>query len=286
MDIAVIGGDRRIACMVPIFQEKGYQVISYGTWDWEENKEQEKGLLYARSLKEAVASAEVIVGGIPFEADGRIASGKELPDMRLTELERCLRKKQKVFGGVLPESLISRCEKREIGCYDFMKEESLSIFNAIATAEGTILEAMKNKGTNIHKSKSLVLGYGRCGKVLADKLKGLSASVTVLSRNPKERAYAGALGLDAIGPGELKQEIHAFEYIYNTIPAMVVTKELLAHTRKDVLIIDIASKRGGTDFTAADLMGRRALHCLGLPGKYAGISSAGSMVEYVIQKAF
>ena len=60
-----------------------------------------------------------------------------------------------------------------------MKDESIAVFNAVATAEGAILEAMLHKQTNIHHSRTLVLGYGRCGKVLSEKLKGLSAHVTV-----------------------------------------------------------------------------------------------------------
>ena len=60
-----------------------------------------------------------------------------------------------------------------------MKMDDVAIYNAIATAEGAIMEAIKMQPINLHKSRCLVLGYGRCAKVLAAKLKGMDAQVTV-----------------------------------------------------------------------------------------------------------
>ena len=108
------------------------------------------------------------------------------------------RKCHKIFGGIIPEAFHQECSERGIACYDFMKEESIAVFNAIATAEGAILEALLHKQTNIHQSKTLVLGYGRCGKVLCGKLKGLSAHVTVCANNSLELALAEAFGLDVL----------------------------------------------------------------------------------------
>ena len=62
-DIAVIGGDRRTAFMIPFFQENGYRVISFGIQ--ETDKENADGR--AHSLKEALDGADVIVGkGYPL----------------------------------------------------------------------------------------------------------------------------------------------------------------------------------------------------------------------------
>lgn len=277
-DIAVIGGDKRTAYMIPFFREKGYRVIGYKIQDLkkagleagaeagirvgrEAGVRTESGTdmradCYADSLKQAVESAEVIVGGIPIEKKGIV---------NLRELSRHIRKYHKIFGGVIPESFRQECSERGILCYDFMKDESIAIFNAVATAEGAILEAMLHKQTNIHKSKSLVLGYGRCGKVLAEKLRGLSAEVTVCGDNPVELALAQALGTDVLALKDLGERVAEYEYIYNTIPALVLDEELLKKARKDTLIVDIASGRGGLDYKEAEEAQVRALHCLGLP---------------------
>ena len=129
-----------------------------------------------------------------------------------------------------------------------------------------------------------MLGYGRCGKVLSEKLKGLSAHVTVCGNNAVELAVAEAFGMDVLPLKELEGKIDGFEYIYNTIPALVLEGEVLKKVKKDALIIDIASGRGGLDYSEAQERQLNVLHCLGLPGKYAGEISAKRLSEYVIGK--
>lgn len=271
-DIAVIGGDKRTAYMVPFFKEKGYRVISYKLCSMEEKIEADA---CADSLKQVLESAEIIVCGIPIEKKGFV---------NLRELSRNIRKRYMVFGGVIPESFRQECEERGISCYDFMKDESIAIFNAVSTAEGAVLEALLHKETNIHRSNSLVLGYGRCGKVLADKLKALSARVTVCGGNISELAMAESMGLEGLPLHRLEEKISGFEYIYNTIPAQIIDAERLKEVKKDTLIIDIASGKGGVDYKEAKRLNVKAMHCLGLPGKYAGKVSAGKLTDYVISK--
>ena len=260
-DIAVIGGDRRTAFMIPFFQENGYRVISFGIQ--ETDKENADGR--AHSLKEALDGADVIVGGIPLEKEGVL---------EIRELSRLIRKKHTIFGGVIPESFRQECSERDILCCDFMLVESIAVFNAVATAEGAVLEALRHKDTNIHKSESLVIGYGRCGKILSDKLKGLSACVTVCSNSQTELAVADAYGLRTLPLEQLESKAGEFEYIYNTAPALLLTEKLLEKIREDALIIDIASGSVGVDYKAAERLNITALRCPGLPGKYAGRTSA------------
>lgn len=129
----------------------------------------------ADSVEEAIEESMYIIGGIPLLKNGKVAGGSELHGMSQEAFYRCLEMHQVVFGGVIPTQFESLCKKRSIVCYDFMRDESLAIFNAIAMAEGTILKALKNKETNIHGSKSLVLGYGRYAKILCEKLRGMGA---------------------------------------------------------------------------------------------------------------
>lgn len=279
-DIAIIGGDKRTACMAQIFSEKGYRVITYGTVKIPYNSH----LYRAETFQEIIDSAAVLVFGIPLQQEGCLFFQEDVPKVTLTELQRCLRKHHKVFGGVIPENFKRHCEKREISCYDFMKDESLTIFNAIATAEGAILEALLHKDTNLHHSNCLVTGYGRCGKVLSDKLRGLHAEVTVCSEDRQELALADSLGMGTIPLSCLKDEAGRFEYLFNTIPAVVLREECLKKLDSHSLIIDIASNQGGVDREAAARHGIPVYHCPGLPGKYAGYSSAGKLADYIVGK--
>lgn len=280
-DIAIIGGDRRTACMAQIFREKGLRTISYGIVPLSESPP----ACRAESLQDAVSASHLLVFGIPFQRNDYLFFQENMPLVSLAELKRCLRKHHQIFGGMIPEKFRRHCETREIACYDFMAEESLTLFNAIATAEGAIAEALIHKDTNLHHSRCLVLGYGRCGKVLADKLHGLNACVTVCSRNLQELALADSLGMNTLSLSGLNSEICHFEYIFNTIPAMVLPGNSLQNLNPRTLIIDIASGTGGVDSDAAAHHGATVLHCPGLPGKYAGYSSALRLAEYVLKKA-
>ncbi len=279
-DFAIVGGDKRTADMAYVLAKRGYDVICFGTMECAKDEK----IYNTDNLQDAVSKAPVIICGIPFEKNGGLYFEKEASFIPLTELQRMLRKRHTIFGGVIPEDFKRICEKRNIGCFDFMKEEPLTIYNSIATAEGAVLEALLHKNTQLHQSKTLVLGYGRCGRVLADKLKGLSARVTVCAEDMRELASAAALGFQAMPLSEIPQRIEGFEYIFNTIPATVLTKSCLKNMREDTLVIDIASNRIGVDYEAAALLKRKVLFCPGLPGKYASLSCAKQLTEFVLNK--
>jgi len=64
------------------------------------------------------------------------------------------------------------------------------------------------------------------------------------------------------------------DIVFNTVPAMVLDRDLLFKLNKEALIIDLASKPGGVDFLAAEELGIKTIHALGLPGKTAPVSAA------------
>ncbi len=65
-NMAIIGGDKRTACMAPILAEKGYRVICFRTVKMEYSQSVKNKIFFANSLKEALDFAPVIIGGIPF----------------------------------------------------------------------------------------------------------------------------------------------------------------------------------------------------------------------------
>ena len=195
-----------------------------------------------------------------------------------------VKEKQIVFGGALPFEFVETLKEQNIQYFDFMKENKIAIFNAIATAEGVIAEAIIKKDTNLHDSQVLVLGFGRCAKVLCDKLRGLLANVTVCCRKEEDFAMARALGMQAITFPMLEAQVGKFEYIFNTVPSLVIDKKIAEKLNKEVLIMDIASGKGGIDFVSVKELGIEAYQILGIPGKYACRASANCLGEYVIEK--
>ena len=67
----------------------------------------------------------------------------------------------------------------------------------------------------------------------------------------------------------------------NTIPAVVLTEPVLAALRPGSLIVDLASRPGGTDFAAARRLGLTALHALSLPAACAP-ETAGEFVAQTV----
>jgi dipicolinate synthase subunit A len=228
----------------------------------------------------------VIIGGIPFTKGDYVycEDTAQIPSISISELKRSIRKRQKIFAGVIPDDFRRTCEEREISCYDFMLDEPMTIQNAVATAEGAILEALSHKNTTLHLSSTLVLGFGRCGKMIADRLKGFHATITVCSNDLNELSLALSMGFDRLTVSEFYQNIDQFEYIFNTIPAQILNDKALKEIAFDTLIIDIASNKSGADYNAAIKYGTNILYCPGLPGKYSPKSSAELLTNYVINR--
>lgn len=194
-----------------------------------------------------------------------------------------LQKGQIIYGCNFPEEQVEECDKRGIHFIDYMKVEGVASRNAIATAEGAIAEALQEGCVSIHDSHSLVIGYGRCGEVLAEKLVSLKAHVTVLDRKSEKRSRARAYGCQTFGFERAGSIIPDCDFVFNTVPALVLTHELLQRVKKDVVIIDIASRPGGTDFEFCQKNAINAKLCLGLPGKYAPKSAAKILMEVIIK---
>ncbi len=192
-----------------------------------------------------------------------------------------LQKGQLVFGCHFPAPLLELCVKKEVRCIDYMQEEGFASRNAIATAEGAVAEALKSGCVSIHGSNSLVVGYGRCGEVLAEKLAALKANVTVMDRKEEKRARAETYGCQAVDFTMPATNMSEFDFIFNTVPAPVLDEHFLANVKKDVTIVDIASKPGGVDFEYCRKHSIDANLCLGLPGKYAPKSAAAILMEVI-----
>jgi dipicolinate synthase subunit A len=277
-DFAIIGGDKRLVCMAENLHGLGYSVILYGL-----QHSSPILSLNANSLAEAIDSSKVIITPIPVSKDGvHILSQIAESDLTIDNLCKLLSSDQILYGGCLTEFMTDYFKNHCIPFIDFMEQEEITLFNTIATAEGSIAEAILESATNLHGSSCLILGFGRCARTLAEKLKGLCSKVDITARSSVALAAADTSSFGAFSLKELKDNIEHYDYIFNTIPSLVLTKDILSHTKPGVVIIDIASAPGGVDFEAAKELGRFAKLSLGLPGKYAPKSSAACLTDFLL----
>ena len=276
-DFAVIGGDMRQVYLANYLKNQRYQVITYATK--KEGSECKEG----KSFENVIREAKCIIGPVVFSKNGEITGSSSNKKMSVETLFQEMTKEQILFGGCINEEIRHECEQKEIKAFDFMKMDDVAIYNAIATAEGAIMEAIKMQPINLHKSRCLVLGYGRCAKVLAAKLKGMDAQVTVCARNKTARSLAKSFGLEVMDFTELKRRICQYDHIFNTVPKQILKEDILRKISKESCIIDIASYPGGTNHQMAEKLGICAKLCPSLPGIYSPKSSGIMLAKKVLE---
>jgi len=277
--IGIFGGDKRYVYLTEALLNTNHKVYAYNI----ENMVEHPDCYKVSSLAELFKECDILIGPIPMTRNQiHITSNHAAEDMTITNIRNLLEERHCLIGGNIPNSVKLSCVTRSIPYFDLMSKETITILNAIATAEGAIMEAILNSQSNLHGSKCLILGYGRCGKILAQKLKGLDASVTIAARSKEALAYASAYGLQVMPMEEMKNTLSSYLFIFNTIPVPVIDKDSIDQINPNCLIIDIASAPGGTDFSYASERNIKAKLCLGLPGKVAPKSSADILFNEII----
>lgn len=158
--------------------------------------------------------------------------------------------------------------------------DEIAVLNSIPTAEGAIQVAMEETAVTIHDSECLVIGLGRCGTAIVQRLIALGARVTAAARSPGDLARAVVMGAKPLELRNISTQTD-FDVIFNTVPALVLDRSYLRHLSPQTVIIDIASSPGGTDFEAAQQQGIKAIHALSLPGKVAPITAGQILVRSI-----
>ena len=165
---------------------------------------------------------------------------------------------------------------------DLNAREDFAYLNAIPTAEGAILYALQNTERSLFESNILITGFGRVAKLLADRLRGLSNTVTIAARSLRDLSYAEALGFNTIQISNLDNQAHQFDLIFQTVPSLIITSELIDLLRKDCVIIELSSRSAGTDFNYAQSKGIYVVHAPALPEKISPITAGNILTQSVL----
>lgn len=161
------------------------------------------------------------------------------------------------------------------------ERDDVAIYNSIPTVEGTIMMVIQHTDITIHGSNVIVLGLGRVGLSVARTFGALGAKVKVGARKSEHIARISEMGLTPFQLKDLENEVSDSDIVINTIPKQIVTARVISKMPLHTLIVDLASKPGGTDFRYAEKRGIKALLAPGLPGIVAP-KTAGQIVANVI----
>lgn len=276
MNLSIIGGDYRTVKLIELLAEDKHLINIWGFDECQELKNiSNHNIILDDNISKVINCSDIIIGPVPLSKDKKhILSEYTKNKLTISEFKNQIHNKLFLAGNI-PDEFINTNN-----CIDLLKDEELTIANAIATAEGTIEILMKNTLKTLFSSNILIIGYGRIGKILSDRLKGFKANVFCSARG-KDLNWIKANGLNSVGYSELDEMLSKFDYIINTVPVMILDKERLKLIKQNTLIIDVASNPGGIDFEAAKKLNLKVLWELGIPGKMLPISAAKYLKETI-----
>lgn len=288
MKLAVLGGDGRQIVMARTLAEYGYPVK---LWGLGQCRGEIGGARFCDTWEDAVGDSDAVILPLPASADGvRIHCPLHESDvfLRVTTLLDAIGGKR-LYGGRLTEPIRNIAEQKQVTWTDYYESEILQLKNALPTAEGAIAIAMQELPVTIDGVSAAVIGYGRIGALLADKLHALGAHVTVYARRLEQLTVAalhhhktqklfledGSSALFAL-PSDCR-------VVFNTVPHRLMTREVLRKLPPKCVLIDLASAPGGIDHAAAAELGIRSVWGTALPGKCTP-ESAGRFIADTLRE--
>lgn len=262
--LAVIGGDDREIYLIPELQRLGAYIIGLGL----EKSPLGNSIQHAEALKEVVNKADALLFPM-FGTDERgfvKAKYSNSPIILNNEILESIPCDVPIFIGWARPALKMAAQILNIPLIEIANRDEVAILNSIPSAEGAIQMAIEATNITIHSSESFVLGVGRTGITLINMLKGLGAKVSAAARKPADLARAVEMGVRVFDYSQLEKEIWRADIVFNTVPALVLNRNILEKMSREAVIIDLASIPGGTDFEYARILGIKAQLAPGLPG--------------------
>ncbi len=188
-----------------------------------------------------------------------------------------------VYSGITNSYLDSITKQANRHLVKLFERDDVAIYNSIPTVEGTIMMVIQHTEITIHSSSVAVLGLGRVGMSIARAFATLGAKVKVGARRSEHLARITEMGLTPFHLDDLHNEVKDVDICINTVPHLILTASVISRMPVHTLIIDLASKPGGTDFRYAEKRGVKALLAPGLPGIVAP-KTAGQILANVLSQ--
>lgn len=286
----LIGGDKRIAALAKALAMRGHTVNVCKSG---EELSAVNGIKVYNGFERAVASGDFVVLPMPISRDGLHVSasvGDADEQILISDVLDCAKRcdVRYVFGGNVGKSIKEMAENKGVSLIDYSLSEQFLQSNAESTAEGGIMVAMENTDVTIKDSSILVGGYGRIAKYITKLLLSMGADVTVAARKDEALIHAASLGCKVVKIGDLgdaqkfKQAVQNSRIIFNTVPSLIFTEELIGK-KSYATYIELASCPGGINLCAAREAGMNIIFAPSLPGRYSPESAGGYIFDSIYQ---
>ena len=270
--ILIAGGDtRQLYCAERLAREYDVRVLGFDREFFPE------GSVLTDALPSEKGSFDCAVLPVPpLDDKGNIYTPCFRGEISADTVSELLAEEGCVFAGRADDKLRRAMQGRSI-C-DYLLREELNLKNAVPTAEGAVQLALEELPVTLSGLDVLIVGLGRIGTALAEILKGFGARVTAAVRDTRGAAKSKLHGISSV---PVKRIDGRYGLVFNTVPALILNRDILSRFRRDTLFIDLASKPGGIVPEAASELGLRVVWALGLPGKTAPVTAGEIIAETV-----
>ena len=270
--LALVGGDARQKYLLSELNRRGYATRAYGLGDG------------SQTLPFVTDNAEAVILPVPATRDGVHIPTPLAPDLDCTfeKLLHYLSPRVHLLGGMFPKDWKAETDARGIRVTDYFSDETLKLRNALPTAEGAIRLAMETLPVTLFGTRVAVIGYGRIGSLLTERLAALGARVTVFARSPVARAEASFHGADteSAEAGKICPPPDC-RAVFNTVPFRLIDSENLRAFPRGCVLMELASAPGGFDPEAAKEAGLSVIEAPGLPGRFYPESAGAILADAV-----
>ncbi len=265
----IIGGDSRQIYMADYLESLGFEVSVYGLPENNKNK--------ISNIKNEIKNFDAVVLPLPVSKDGKYIYSVASLNIATDDIVNSIKPEQAVFAGMISKGTETKIRNKNAYVYDYFKREDVTVMNTVPTVQGIIKSVIDNIDYTVFSSRCAVFGYGRVARITADTLSSLGADVTVCARKNGDLAIAETKKMKGCRINRFHKIANEYDIVINTVPSLVIDKEILKNLKKDCLVIDVSSSPFGVDFTAAYELEIKAIQCPSLPGKVAP-KSAGKII--------
>lgn len=277
--IAVVGGDEREREIARLAATTGAEVRAFG-FPWP--KAGIQGVVLASDASGALAGADVALFPIPgMGTDGSLFATQTIVPNE--ELLCVLKKGAHIILGTADEGLRKAVAALGIGLHEYESDRELMLLRMPAIVEGAVKIIIENTDVTIHNARIGIVGYGNIGRTLTRVLVLLGGRVSLIARNPVQRADAYTVGATPATLEDLPAIASTLDILLSTVPAPVVSAAVLDKLPRHAFVADLSAPPGGVDIEYARGIGLRAVWARAL-GRRAPVTVGASQWKGISER--